>query len=693
MAYPYRTIGAVTVSTILAVGTGLLWWQRPASVKPDVPRPQYEATFMVALAAERFPAMGRTTNYLQTIPANISIIVGGPTSTLHAAGLSSMQVTEDGYTYQRVFSSNQYYSCVFDAADAIIMSGGNPETGTIVNRRTGTGRNSLTLYRYTNQYWRTDQISTYLGGTTFWMSTNDSLPCVLYPRRYLPLTTGYAANAPAYPVAVCGWIKLQMLEYRTNSPAVVWTNTVGLFPNATFQYPAGVRAAVSQHIGTDYTLNPSRYWILPSNTFFETGIFDGKFVFGWQTRTGGINASAPYNSYESSGPVLPRHPGDNLPNPSIIIDAFGGDMYPAYLHSETNWWTNRVTLSVAHRVAQTNYWDGTVILWTNGVAITNQYPATNSGASVTAPSATAGRRSTTNYPYTFSTNCWPAKAFAFERDGDPYTWSTNAYNDLARPLSIMQWQDIYGVTYERTNGLGYFYHTSWDTGDIDGRYWYNSGYSLSGVNPVYMPPTAYNNTVGPRIYWKSYMITRYWEWDFPSWPPYTHYSTVTTQKYCRVFFDLGCFVVCSNSLPFALTNMYLHFPGGLIAGTSYSTTHANVAGIFDSVTNRTSFFDVEYNQNANGPCFSNCYPNVSDLLSFADWQAALDSWMADSSTLVSQGLSGYWQNGCNHGYSESYWGGGVQEDKSGYMFMELPKLTARVVFSALTNYVHHAPAR
>jgi hypothetical protein len=37
-------------------------------------------------------------------------------------------------------------------------------------------------------------------------------------------------------------------------------------------------------------------------------------------------------------------------------------------------------------------------------------------------------------------NAWPTKSFAFERDAKPYTWSTNAYNDMARAASMMQWQ-------------------------------------------------------------------------------------------------------------------------------------------------------------------------------------------------------------------------------------------------------------
>ncbi len=61
----------------------------------------------------------------------------------------------------------------------------------------------------------------------------------------------------------------------------------------------------------------------------------------------------------------------------------------------------------------------------------------------------AGTIYTTNYGYTgrvvlntnfLPFNAWTTCSFAFERDATPHTWSTNSYNDMARALAVMQYQ-------------------------------------------------------------------------------------------------------------------------------------------------------------------------------------------------------------------------------------------------------------
>ncbi len=436
MSYPYKTIGASAagVATILAVGT-LLWWQR--TPRPDMPRPQDEAETMTAVP-ERHAAMGRTTNYLHTIPANVSIWT---TNKIEMHASSSIQLAP----YQIVYGSSTNAYCGFLETDAITMSSASPAIGYIVSRlNPGSSRPDLTLYHYTNQYWRTDIMNPLLGGNYFWMSTgSDSLPVTLYPRKYQS-PTFYATNAPSMPAATHGVITLAMAQtttnvYHTNAVAAVWTNTVGMFPNATFQFPAGIRSAMSYCVATNcYGQSIRHDWLLPTNTYFSGETVDLLKYVGWPVnrvdRSIRQYPDEPYYYYWYN-----MEPDGNIPGLDDSDLWRNGDIL--YLREGApQWWTNWVTLSTAHRITQTNYWDGIVISWSNGVAVTNYYTPQETGSSVTNPSTYAGHRSATNYTYTYQTNCWTNKSFAFERDGDPYTWSTNSYNDLARPLSIMQWQ-------------------------------------------------------------------------------------------------------------------------------------------------------------------------------------------------------------------------------------------------------------
>jgi hypothetical protein len=218
-------------------------------------------------------------------------------------------------------------------------------------------------------YWRTADGE--------WRSTNAELPAILYPYR------SYSkGNITITPHIVTTTNYTTLYKYVTNSTGSTLTNTVGFFPNATYQYPDAIRAAVAgSGLGFANDLPHIIFWAAPSNSFMTTGDWDGLFA----TPPIGYNAASTY--------------GDSRP-----------------LYSDWATWTNWVALSTLHRSVTTNYTDAN------------------------------GLHSTTNYPYTLQVNCGagdaivPIHTFAFERDANKLYWSTNAYNDMARALSLMQWQ-------------------------------------------------------------------------------------------------------------------------------------------------------------------------------------------------------------------------------------------------------------
>jgi len=290
--------------------------------------------------------------------------------------------------------------------------------------------------------------------------------------------TKFTITRPEYVSTIADSDAPGGFRYVTNSKAFTLTNTIGFFPNATFNYPQSIRDALAPCIGSYGRANACR-WLLPSNTYWQTG--ERSFVW-----TEGMLAN--------------------------------------YLHTETNWWTNLVTLStqttlstVYSNTIATNFavlttgWVATSTLVTDGNYCGRQtfsghnvqwLPGTVFASNAVNPrfriydyadpakfipvykfssywralsgAAWAGESTDLALPavmnpfegsegiitidygvfpaYTVTRsqalvtntspyNAWTSgKTFAFERDSKPYWWSTNAYNDMARALSMMQWQ-------------------------------------------------------------------------------------------------------------------------------------------------------------------------------------------------------------------------------------------------------------
>ncbi len=416
----WNTIGASgrTVVTILATAgaASLMWWQWPTSEPPIYPQTGWQAALTHA-TLNRLTAMGNETNFITTVPANVSQIVTGSIPRLKVVG--SVTSGSDAIVY----SVNGLGYCAWPSSGVYLATNG----GTIVSTHThGNGYVNLPL-SISGGKWKTGPltVSDYQS-IDYWMSSTNTLPATLHPYRY----SNNEALSDSLGTIVLSLSTSNLYQFVTNSPAVVFTNVVGLYPSLT-ELSSAVRLAVHPWVASGTPGDPydppyyNAEWILPSNdtqgVCLDSTVFNGKFVY-------------PLNILSTG--------------------------YPNELYAEQNYWTNYITLNMAHRIAQTNYWDGTCIVWTNGVAYTNQYPATNSGSSVTAPSTNAGHRSTTNYAYLSSCNPWTNKQFAFERDNTPYTWSTNSYNDMARILALMQWQ-MMPLTFTATNDI-VFYRSRYD---------------------------------------------------------------------------------------------------------------------------------------------------------------------------------------------------------------------------------------
>lgn len=109
----------------------------------------------------------------------------------------------------------------------------------------------------------------------------------------------------------------------TNSPAVSLTNTIGFFPNATFNYPQGIRDALTLRAAPyDEPYFTDCLWILPPTNYMNGVAWDGY-----------------------------------MPSPNQPV-----------LTSDTQWWTNWVTLSRQTQLVSSNQ----IIQGTNGMIVSSQ---------------------------------------------------------------------------------------------------------------------------------------------------------------------------------------------------------------------------------------------------------------------------------------------------------------------------------
>jgi hypothetical protein len=205
--------------------------------------------------------------------------------------------------------------------------------------------------------------------------------------------------------------------WSTNAPAHTDTNTVDMVPRATFQFPAAIRAALPDvQIDGD---NPYDYctvqWVFPSNSFLTEGTWTSTF------------SDSPTN----------------------------------YLTVDSQWWTNFVTCATGTFLTTSNYFcPQTVVTNVVGGVTTVSVITGDTNLIISTwintgpawwPEQSGYWSNNITTPCTFSTRQFTnavtngvdtGNLFAFERDQKAQYWSTNAYNDMSRALSLMQWQKI-----------------------------------------------------------------------------------------------------------------------------------------------------------------------------------------------------------------------------------------------------------
>jgi len=300
------------------------------------------------------------------------------------------------------------------------------------------------------------------------------------------------------------------VRYVTNSEAYTLTNTIGFFPNAVNLYPYSIRLAFVGPGGWDGNLEYIPEDLQPPYACpeFETTDYIGETPGPRPYKGPHIGWIVPDDDYMTSGDIswFGSHASSYVfPSPAMYYagaNPFGDDIRPwfdTYFQRQKHIWTNYVTLATANYITTTSY----------------QYEA--SVQTNTTPWRTNLLNVTTNYQGTYSVNTYydfhqglydqyaiyvlPSMMFPFERDGafvrmnDPLWssyaeidalqppvnqfWSTNAYRDMGRAVSLMQWiKDM----------------RDFETQIVVTVTWTNSADGVSWVGGIYESTTVSTNT-------------------------------------------------------------------------------------------------------------------------------------------------------------------------------------------------------
>ena len=245
-------------------------------------------------------------------------------------------------------------------------------------------------------------------------------------------------------------------------------DTVGNEPVAPNQYAAGVKASLAPAGVTVI----ATHWLVPPDYWMTTGDWDGNWPYDPSTNT-----------------------MDEVPQGNVA-------------------WTNWVTLPTRTVILATNTWTTNIV----GVT-TNIYRHQNSVTNVSLCNAWTNA-GTIGGP-----------GLAFERDQYTRTpWSTSVYNDLCRPLSMMQWQVSYVPS-------------------VVGRYY---GLHFNLVRDQVSPFTYHTN----QWFWYDQSTS-----SFGYVPDSECLFTITcTPGYYLAVDITGFILVHTNTLPFGLTNGYWWLP-------------------------------------------------------------------------------------------------------------------------------------
>jgi hypothetical protein len=550
-------------------------------------------------------------------------------------------------------------------------------------------------------------------------------------------------------------------RYVTNAAAFTLTNTIGFFPNATFQYPQSIRDALADGVGAYGTAN-ARKWLLPSNTYWQAGTRDWTWTGGmlssllttetnWWTNlvtlstktelstiysnivdsnvvTGVSTGYVVTSTLEDSDHYYVKDRYDAIdvmwPKGTVFPPAGGGGTLRFIIPAHDSYDSMTVSeLSVpTHRWAGSSAdgWFGrsaTVPIGTMPVTLT---PVTGYGSgNITLLYGVFTNYATTRQSILVTTqtafNAWPTKSFAFERDAKPYTWSTNAYNDMARALSMMQWQgneaQYTATRRQATISIFSAYEVDVNNTDVESQppgCTFPSGWVLA-----YSTETNYCNAYKARIMSIStnttslaprmvvsigeltpdsmvqYTLNPGSEWD-DSLISYSGQTNWLCFSQTITLDFVSGNVSTTNATAFVWTNGAFFLDGYVITNASAVN---RAMGVFNGWTNGpAALLPNPWRAEPGSGVASGqlCeYPLTGSGGDEAEWQAMLAAALTMSSNIWDNcggviPYSGY--SITNHSYSHTlpyYELSAAPSNRCAY----------RVQFTALTNYLDHAPAR
>lgn len=473
MANLYKTIGntAAAVVSLLAVGT-LCWWQRTPGPL-NAPRPQDEAEIMTA-CLERHYAMGRTASGFFRQVWNGKYQTNVTTTTfINSITLTNGASSPTNHYFLGNSASNCYYDIPPAGSYVVTMyhSGGALSFGWLNSGGMISADYSGSGYLLTD--------STECANFIQWFS--ESLGAELLPLN------GFFYDDPAIWGSYDYSYSLTNI-YSTNLVRLydIETNTISFFPNAPYRYASSIRAAFIGHNLANYfagwtgnqQINFDQWFIqgVGVNSFAapqETAVYSESYDILSPNNTS-VGWIIPEDSFMDSGDTswfgssvhsnVFSCPPNYWRKWDVSLDSIYGESWEEFADKwqprQKFVWTNYVSkelssyrtsgtyqTSVVHTQivgSVTNITTGTVYTVSNFLvyASVNTYAKSGADPSECIAMMLPFERDTPNiervdaniYAGTYGS---PAGRY------HPAFWSTNAYRDMGRAISLLQWARDY----------------------------------------------------------------------------------------------------------------------------------------------------------------------------------------------------------------------------------------------------------
>ena len=415
--------------------------------------------------------------------------------------------------------------------------------------------------------------------------------------------------------------------YLVSSSEEVWQNT----PPDMHAYPIGFGGGVGvfnvmQTSQQVYTIY-NTIGFFPNATFKYPADIRGLIPSRDLGAAGRIDWLVPPNSFFTSG----------------ATDYTWGAMPTNLLSTEAQWWTNRVTLPIGGNT------------WIPDGGDPAQFTGTN---------------------------------FAFERNQSPYYWSTNTYNDLARPLSAMQWQTDSRPQHRKTSVTRWFGvtastgHETGPTGfwDTDHAGWGSGEFTNApDENSTSIPLRSPGVTAGPYDGMYFY-ASRYDHSPDGGWG-------LRAYIYCR-----HTYLEATNDIPFALTNGQFWVSVVTNFGNGTNPVPASLAAFAPGDGGIYNPQPLTWSCPVGGMVTSSNICRITD----SEWSDACTAFSNAAMSLITSnnyvgtglvetGLTNWTVSGYTYDYST------IPSYRA--FTGDVWRATYRPVFESLTNYLNHAPAR